>query len=282
MARWTLCAHRGLNARAPENTLPAFELALGVAEEIELDLWASRDGELFVCHDRTVDRTTNGHGAIGDLTSDEIKLLDAGAWFSPDFAGVRLPTFDETLALVGGRATLNIHIKSPVRMDAQSDAMRARRKEYGDFYRRRVVLSSLPPRGETIDEVETRAVVPYDESVFSRILASLDRFGCRDKAYITGDADVMLTSRKLAPSLPRCCLEGDSNYTLVENAVKYGCARLQFCKMYTSPDMLLSAREHGLRCNLFWSDDPEEAKWLLSVGVDTLLTNDCAAMRSSL
>lgn len=82
-------AHRGLSGACPGNTLPAFAAAIALgADEIEFDLWASRDDELVVCHDDTVDRTSNGHGAIRDLAWADIRALDAGAWFSPQWAGV--------------------------------------------------------------------------------------------------------------------------------------------------------------------------------------------------
>ncbi|MYK99802.1 MAG: glycerophosphodiester phosphodiesterase, partial [Gemmatimonadetes bacterium] len=71
-------AHRGASGNSPENTLRAFEMALEIGvDEIELDLRSTRDGHLVVMHDDTVDRTTDGTGAIGDLTLAEIRALDA-------------------------------------------------------------------------------------------------------------------------------------------------------------------------------------------------------------
>ncbi|NCB35336.1 MAG: hypothetical protein EOM58_04765 [Clostridia bacterium] len=100
-----LCAHRGFNMVAPEDTLPAFALAVAMgAQEIELDLWVSKDGHLIVCHDPSVDRTSNGTGFIKDLTLKEIKALDAGSWFSPSFKGVTYPLFEEVLDLAADRA----------------------------------------------------------------------------------------------------------------------------------------------------------------------------------
>ncbi len=105
-------AHRGLSGVCPENTLPAFVAAEAVgADEIEFDLWASRDGELVVCHDDTVDRTSNGHGLIRDLNWSAIRQLDAGHGFSPHWAGVPFCRLDDVLDLLGGRIVMNIHIK---------------------------------------------------------------------------------------------------------------------------------------------------------------------------
>lgn len=107
-----LCAHRGLSQACPENTLPAFAAAMAVgAHEIELDLWASRDGVPVVCHDATVDRTTDGTGRISDLTWHEIRGLDAGIRCGVAWRGVRVPRLEEVLAFTGGRVGLNIHLK---------------------------------------------------------------------------------------------------------------------------------------------------------------------------
>ncbi|WP_461211394.1 glycerophosphodiester phosphodiesterase [Desulfocurvus sp. DL9XJH121] len=112
-----LCwAHRGYSARCPENTLPAFRAALDAGVHgVELDVNLSRDGELVVIHDETLDRTTSGAGPVAALTLAELKGLDAGSWFGPDFAGVRLPTLEEALDVLGGKLLVNIEIKPEAR-----------------------------------------------------------------------------------------------------------------------------------------------------------------------
>ncbi|NMC78815.1 MAG: glycerophosphodiester phosphodiesterase, partial [Chloroflexi bacterium] len=88
-----LFAHRGASADAPENTLAAFRLAVDEnADGIELDAKLSADGQVVVIHDQSVDRTTDGHGRVGQLTLAQLKELDAGSSFSPGFAGERIPT----------------------------------------------------------------------------------------------------------------------------------------------------------------------------------------------
>jgi len=107
-----LCAHRGLSRACPENTLPALAAAIAIgAHEIEFDLWLSRDGVPVVCHDRSVDRTTNGQGAIADRPWEEIRRLDAGSKTSEHWRGIRVPRLEEALALADGQVGLNIHIK---------------------------------------------------------------------------------------------------------------------------------------------------------------------------
>jgi glycerophosphoryl diester phosphodiesterase len=91
-------AHRGANSVAPENTLPAAACAFAAGFDwVELDLHTSADGELVVIHDAEVDRTTNGTGRVADMPMSELRALDAGGWFDPHFAGVRLPTLAEML-----------------------------------------------------------------------------------------------------------------------------------------------------------------------------------------
>ena len=107
------CAHRGDRKNAPENTIPAFLSALDKgAHQIEFDLHLTQDGRLVVIHDDTVDRTTDGSGRVADLTFAEIRALNAGAWFAPEFAGVRIPTFREALEAIPRHVLCNVHLKN--------------------------------------------------------------------------------------------------------------------------------------------------------------------------
>jgi glycerophosphoryl diester phosphodiesterase len=107
-------AHRGDSTNAPENTLAAFAGALGLGVPwIELDVHPAKDGTLVVIHDDTVDRTTHGIGAVCDLTAHELRRLDAGARFGPQFVGARIPLLVEVLDLIVPTDTvLNVEIKS--------------------------------------------------------------------------------------------------------------------------------------------------------------------------
>lgn len=106
--------HRGASSACPENTLAAFrEAADGGAAGIELDVHLSADGRLVVCHDETVNRTTNGKGFLKDMRYDEIRNLDAGSWFAPSFAGSRVPLLEDVLDLCGERnLDVNIELKT--------------------------------------------------------------------------------------------------------------------------------------------------------------------------
>ena len=107
-----ICAHRGAMDSHPENTIAAFEEAIRLgAHMIEFDVRMTKDKQLVIIHDNTVDRTTDGTGLVTDLTFDEIKLLDAGSWKSNKFAKERVPTFKEALAVMPQNIWLNIHLK---------------------------------------------------------------------------------------------------------------------------------------------------------------------------
>lgn len=132
-ARKLNVAHRGASAYAPEHTLAAYRLALAQgADYVEQDLAVTRDGVLICLHDPTLERTTNveelfpdratqvtweGKTArswlANDFTLAEIKRLDAGSWFDAKFAGERIPTFDEAIALVKGKAGIFPELKTP-------------------------------------------------------------------------------------------------------------------------------------------------------------------------
>lgn len=112
MADTLAIAHRGLAGLAPENTLPAFISALGRADIIEFDVRASADNQLVVIHDATVDRTTNGSGSVSNMTLAELRLLDAGSWFSPDFSGEAIPTMAEAITAILPLATPLIEHKA--------------------------------------------------------------------------------------------------------------------------------------------------------------------------
>jgi glycerophosphoryl diester phosphodiesterase len=100
-------AHRGASQQAPENTLPAITKALDAGVDmLSLEVQKSKDNIPLVLADVSLDRTTNGTGRVARMTSDEIRELDAGAWFNPDFVGTKVPTLSEAIKKVGSKARL--------------------------------------------------------------------------------------------------------------------------------------------------------------------------------
>jgi glycerophosphoryl diester phosphodiesterase len=120
-----ICGHRGHNVAAPENTFAAFRAAEALGgTSLEIDTVLTRDGEIVVLHDLLVDRTTNGHGAVRDMTLAEVQGLDAGSRFDAKFAGERIPTLRETLQLARDLdLILEVEIKEKLRLPAFVEAL---------------------------------------------------------------------------------------------------------------------------------------------------------------
>jgi len=109
-----IIAHRGISAKAPENTLASFEQAAAVPgiDMIELDVRLTRDEEVIVLHDRTLHRTSTGNGPVRNYSMEEIRGLDAGSWFHPKFAEQKIPTLREVFRQIGSRLWVDVEIKS--------------------------------------------------------------------------------------------------------------------------------------------------------------------------
>lgn len=109
-------AHRGASGSAPENTMSAFNKAVALgADGIECDVQLTKDARLVICHDETIDRTSDGKGFIKDKTYEELSSLDAGSWFGAEYAGEKVPLLEELLDLVKKSGLyLNIELKNGI------------------------------------------------------------------------------------------------------------------------------------------------------------------------
>ena len=241
MAYPRICAHRGWNSAAPENSLPAYGAAVALgAEEIEFDLWSTRDGVIVSCHDPKLDRVSTGTGHITEHTFAELRELDFGCKFSEKFTGLQIPTFEEILAKFSCHAVMNVHVKS---MDS---------------------VNPLPQA--TVDEI-VRLIYKYD---------------CVKYCYImSGNPAILAQFRDTAPEIARCAGAGDWHQDIVDKAIAAGAKKIQLFKPhfkhYEADYMektIRRAHENGIVVNMFYSDDPEEARRYLEMGCDVILTND--------
>ena len=108
-----IIAHRGARTEAPENTLPAFQLALAQgADAIELDAKLTVDGHVVVFHDANLDRTTNGTGPFSRRTLAELRELDAGSSFSPKYRGEKIPLLEEVFDALGKKLLIHVELKN--------------------------------------------------------------------------------------------------------------------------------------------------------------------------
>ena len=166
-----LIGHRGARGVAPENTLPSIEHGISVgADAIEFDVHRSRDGVIVVIHDSTLERTTDGRGAVADHTLGELKELDAGFHFTPDDGrsfpfrgrGIRVPTIDEAFEAIGDLPAI-VEVKSAEAGVALAewlgDRPEAERIAVGGFERRFVAPTLGLARWRSATEEELRMFV---------------------------------------------------------------------------------------------------------------------------
>ena len=144
-----IVAHRGLLKHAPENTLANFRACLELRLGFEFDVELTKDGQLVCIHDGTVNRTTNGSGTVSELTLEELRKLDAGSWFDPKFAGEKVPTIDEVLALVAEYRDNNVLIAVDLKASGVEEAVVRLAEKHK-------VLPQLLFIGKTISEPKVR------------------------------------------------------------------------------------------------------------------------------
>lgn len=143
--RTLIFAHRGAKRAAPENTLPAFEAAVRLdADGVEFDVQYSSDGQLVIFHDFSLEKTSNGTGRVSAHTLAELRELDAGLHFGPEFAGTRIPTLDEVLDLLKDKLLVNIELKS-VRASNDGLGQDVAKKVLAHGMAGQVVISSFNP-----------------------------------------------------------------------------------------------------------------------------------------
>ena len=193
VSRPLVIAHRGSSGRAPENTMAAFRRAVWEgAEMIELDVRAARDGELVVHHDRRLGRTSHGRGKIRDLSLAQIQSIDAGSWFSSQYAGEKIPSFEEVLEWLPDGVGLDVEVKtdgdarSRVPLAAECTRLLGLRP-----CRVQVMVSSF-------DHELLRAIEPRGDSLITGVIFSPLRDLQLDPSELAGrvGADVFVCSRR--------------------------------------------------------------------------------------
>ncbi len=231
-----VCAHRGFSVIAPENSMPDFGAAIALgAEEIEFDLWPTADGEIVSIHDRNLDRVSDGTGFVTDYTLSELAKFDFGSKFGEKFKNLRIVKFEDILRKFAGQVVMNIHIK-PL----------------------------------TYDDT------PYPENIMKKIVALLKKYNADRHAYFMLETDIQIRRfKKYAPEIPVCVGHLEARpWEIVDRAIELGCEKVQLLKPYLNQEMIDKAHEHGIKCNVFFSDDPKETLDFLNMGIDTILTND--------
>lgn len=239
-------AHRGASARAPENTIEAFRLAVEAgAGGLELDVHVTRDGEVVVIHDATVDRTTDGSGAVAGMTLDELRRLDAGYRFSPDggrtfpYRGheVRIPTLAEVY------------------------------EEFPDTCVNADIKEARPGAEETVYRV-----IQHASAEARTLVASTDHRVLRRFRRVSGDTVSTGASRREIAAfyaLSRLHLEAlvSPAYDALQVPVEHSGITL------VTSRFLSAAHARGVRVDVWTINDPAEMSRLLDLGVDLIMTD---------
>jgi len=235
-----LVGHRGIRALYPENTVLSFQKALEMRFDlIEFDVHFTKDKVLVVCHDATVDRTTNGTGPIRNMTLAELKQLDAGIRKGAEYAGQRIPTLEEVLTLMSGApypVLLNVEIKDydPEVIDATVEML----KKFG--FDQRSVLACF--NAEVIDYIQKMHPDMRTQGFPERIMKP-----STPENYVFDEG---LFDRMFGIGIP----VGHGDFDLI-------CRDVAF------------AKEHGIRPWLFCTDDIESAKLAIKAGATNITCN---------
>ena len=219
-------AHRGNSAHRPENTLASFASALEIgAAYAEFDVHLTRDGEVVVIHDATLDRTTNGHGAVRNMTLAEIRRFSAGypARFGSTYAGERVATLGEVLGLLRERAQAMIEIKPDAVTDDAEGGIEA----------------------HVVEEVRKAGME-------------------KEVALISFDRRALTRCRTLAPEILRGHLfERGKAGDMLAGAREVGSELIMPEKRLLSEDLRDRAREAGVKVATWVVDDIEELRRLM-------------------
>lgn len=250
-----ISGHRGASAELPENTLAAFRRALDHgADGIELDVALTSDGVPVVMHDETVDRTTDGTGAVSELTLDQLRTLDAGG-------GEPVPTLDEVLALAAGRAEVNIELK-----DARSAGPVAR------IVARHPDLIWFASSGQWEALAELRELLP-EARVYPLTLGVAGPEHLRAMALAAGYSE-----EQWAAESGRFSHLGRPLDEAMDYAARIGAAGVSTWAEGLGADDVRRIHEAGLQAWVWTVNDPDRAEELIRMGVDAICTDDPAAL----
>ena len=237
-----ICAHRGFNTIAPENSMPAFGAAVALgAEEIEFDVWSTKDGVLVSAHDSTLERVSNGQGKIYEHTYEQLKTLDFGAKHGEKFHGLKIATLEEILQKFAGRVIMNIHVK---------------------------IWDYAQPQ-DKMEEIVS-LIRKYDCVKHCYFMTTNDLMIQKVQAYAPDIKCCVGWDGNKAP------------LSMVERAIKLNAYKIQLFKPYFTQETVDLAHANGILCNVFWADDPEEAITYRKMGIDCILTNDYLTVKNAL
>lgn len=241
-----IIAHRGHSVGAPEQTLAAFTAAVELgADMIELDVRRTSDEHLVLMHDELLDRTTSGRGPIGACTLEQVRALDAGSWFGPEFAAERVPTLDELFDMAAA-AGIGLCIEAKGETHAEQVAVAT------------AIAGRIVERGRLGRDV----------------LASFDHAALAAAAAAT-------PGLRIAPDrLPE--RGPSSGAELVEQAVRIGAGIVQHHHEDLDEQVVAAAQAAGIAVWAWPTTARAEVDRAIALGVDAVMGDDVAAMVAAL
>ena len=229
-----ICAHRGFRTVAPENSLAAFASAIA-------------------------------------LGAPEIEL---DVRFSRD--GVPVVAHDSSLERVSN-GTGNLE---------QLTLSELKKLDFGGKFNTRFAGLPVVLLEEVLERFARQVIInlhlktmekegdTYPEENMKKIISLLEKYDNCRHIYWMGDPSVMACALKMAPEIPRCMGAFPGPWEIIDHAIEFQCSKAQLFTPYFNKEMIAKAHANGIRCNFFYCDDPEEARKLFALGIDTLLTND--------
>ncbi len=237
-------AHRGFSSRAPENTLAAVRQAIDVgAHMVEVDVTVTADGQVICLHDETLDRTSDGSGAATDMNLAEIRQLDAGSWFAPEYQGEKIPTLIEVFDTVKGRILINVEIKPEAVEHGVVQKVAALINEHK--MRDSVVVSSFSPEA-------LRLMKTTDPAVITASLFNKDLHTGRDPLEViqeVGSRGFNISGKRLTPEMLERCHRHEipvAVYTVNDPTTMRSLMELGVDAVFTDhPDLMLEVVAGG-------------------------------------
>lgn len=232
-------AHRGANRFAPQNTLHAFQKAAELRSDgVETDVHVTKDGHLVLCHNSTVNKTSNGKGRISDLNLSDLRGFDFGSWFGSKFKNTRIPTFDEFLSSMKNTAVsvLDIELKPQRngRLDFVEDVIE-KVKEYG--LESKLFISSFDYKIlERVKQVDSKIQTGYLYPAMGEVI----------KRRIVGPLSL--------------AEKYDIDYILPHHG-------------YASKKLIKKAHDAGIKVGVWTVNKIEKVERLLEWGVDQIITD---------
>lgn len=227
--------HRGARGHAPENTLASFERGIELgATMLELDVHLTKDERLIVIHDGYLDRTTDGSGPVHLMTFEEIRKVDAGSWFAPEFAGQRVPALEEVMELADGRALLNIEVK----------------------------VGGQRPN------------LVYYDALPERLAGLLTQSGWVDRVVVSSfEMRYLIELKRLVPSLRLALLHSQLDEDLLEKVTAAGFEGIHTAYSLVDEKLVTAAHERGLMVRAWTVNDTQSMRQMLELGVDGICTD---------